>query len=178
MTTAPIRSRYSALSIGLHWLMFLLIVAAYVAMELREGYPRGSDTRELFKSIHYMVGLSVLGLVIVRLAARLFTPGPTALEEPMWRSLLSKAVHLALYAFMIAMPVLGWLILSGEGDAIPFGLPPLATANEGFAHQMEELHEAGGNLGYLLVGLHAAAALFHHYVLRDGVLNRMRLGRG
>lgn len=178
MTTVNTRSRYSTLSIGLHWLMFLLIVAAYVAMELRESYPRGSDTRELFKSIHYMVGLSVLGLVIVRLAARLLTPGPVPLEEPVWRSLMSKAVHAALYGFMIAMPVLGWLILSGEGDSIPFGLPALSGTNEGLAHQMEELHEAGGNLGYLLVGVHAAAALFHHYVLRDGLMNRMRLGQG
>ncbi|MGC1271372.1 MAG: cytochrome b [Croceibacterium sp.] len=171
------RTRFSALSISLHWLMLLLIVGAYASMELREGYPRGSDTRELFKTVHYMIGISVLALVVVRIAARLLTPGPAPLDEPAWRSLLARLVHLALYGFMIAMPIAGWLILSGEGDAIPFGLPPLAAPSIALAGQMEELHEAGANLGYLLVGLHAVASLFHHFVLRDGLLNRMRFGR-
>lgn len=177
MVTETNRTRFSALSIGLHWLMLLLIVGAYASMELREGYPRGSDMRELFKTVHYMIGISVLALVVLRIAARLLTPGPAPLEEPAWRSLVSKLVHLALYGFMIAMPVVGWLILSGEGDAIPFGLPALAAPDRAFAHQMEELHEAGANLGYLLVGLHAAASLFHHFVLRDGLLNRMRFSK-
>lgn len=177
MVTQTHRTRYSALSISLHWLMLLLIVAAYVVMELGEDAPRGSAARESIQEWHSMIGLSVLALVVIRILARLLTPAPTPLEEPAWRSLLAKLVHLALYAFMIGMPLLGWLILSGEGEALPFGLPALVAPDRAFAHQMEELHEAGANLGYLLVGLHAVASLFHHFVLRDGLLNRMRFGR-
>ena len=178
MNAATRPDRYSAISIALHWLMLALLVAVYAAMELREFYPRGSDLREGLKMWHYMLGLSVLALVLVRIVARLVTAAPTSLNEPALRQLASKAVHLALYALMIGMPLAGWTILSAEGDPVPFFglvLPPLTGVNEALAHQVEELHELGGNLGYVLVALHAAAALLHHYVLRDGLLNRMRL---
>jgi cytochrome b561 len=77
---------------------------------------------------------------------------------------------------MIAMPIAGWLILSAEGKAIPFfgfELPALVGANEQLAERTEEIHELGGTIGYWLIGIHAAASLFHHYVLRDRVLARM-----
>ena len=56
--------RYGSLSIGLHWLMFLLMIAVYATIELREFYPKGSDPREALKVWHFMLGLSVLALVI------------------------------------------------------------------------------------------------------------------
>jgi cytochrome b561 len=77
---------------------------------------------------------------------------------------------------MIGMPIAGWLILSAEGKSIPFfglELPPLVGANEALVEQVEEIHELGGTIGYWLIGIHAAASLFHHYVLRDRVLLRM-----
>lgn len=176
MTTLNKSDRYSSLSILLHWLMLLVIAAAFATIELRTNFPRGSEIREGLKMWHFMLGLSVLGLVVVRIAARLFTAGPAELPEPGWRKALSRLTHLALYALMLAMPVAGWLILSAEGETIPFfglELPPLVAANEGLAKQVEELHELGGEIGYWLIGFHALAALFHHYVLKDGVLLRM-----
>lgn len=177
MNPASRPDRYSTISIALHWLMLLLLIAVYAAIELREFYPRGSDIREAFKTWHFMLGLSVLVLVLVRIAARLATASPAPLDEPALRSLASKTVHLALYVLMIGMPLAGWAILSAEGDPIPFfglELPPLTGVNEALAKQVEELHELGGTIGYWLIGLHALAALFHHYVLRDGLLSRMR----
>ncbi|MEO0061793.1 MAG: hypothetical protein RLZZ08_353 [Pseudomonadota bacterium] len=174
-------TRYSTASIVLHWLMLVVLVAVYATMELRGIFPRGSASREAMKDVHYMLGLSVLLLLAVRVFFRLTRPAPAPLAgEPAWRSLSAKAVHLGLYALMLGMPLAGWMILSAEGDPIPFfGLhvPALIGPNEGLAHQIEELHEAGGTIGYLLVAVHAAGALFHHYVLRDGLLDRMR-GRG
>ena len=81
---------------------------------------------------------------------------------------------------MIGMPVAGWIILSAEGKTIPFfgfELWPLVSANSALAEQVEELHELGGSIGYWLIGLHAVAALFHHYILRDNLLFRMRFFR-
>jgi cytochrome b561 len=81
---------------------------------------------------------------------------------------------------MIAMPILGWLILSAEGDPIPFWgleLPPLTAPDKEFAEQLEEVHETIGNVGYFLIGAHAAAALFHHYVMKDNTLIRILPGR-
>ena len=77
---------------------------------------------------------------------------------------------------MIVMPLLGWLILSGESKPVPFfgiQLPALIGENKEFAKQLEEVHELVGNVGYFLIGIHAAAALAHHYIQRDNTLTRM-----
>ncbi len=154
--------------------MLLLLAAVYACIELREFFPRGSAIREGLKTWHYMLGLSVFGFVGLRLVARI---GSTPLSGPRtWSDWLAAAVHLALYAIMIAMPILGWLALSADDKAIPFfglELPPLIGPNKALAEQVEEIHETVGTVGYWLVGLHAVAALFHHYVLRDDVLRRM-----
>lgn len=176
MTSPAPTNRYSTASIILHWLMLLLLIAVYSAIELREFYPRGTDTREAFKSWHFMLGLSVFALVWVRIVARLVSPSPPKLDEPAWRHLSAKAVHVALYALMIGMPLAGWTILSAEGAVIPFWgleLPALVAPDEALADQVEEIHALVGTIGYWLIGLHAAAAVFHHYFLKDGLLFRM-----
>lgn len=157
--------------------MLLVIAGVYAAIEFREFYPKGSEPREALKMWHFMLGLSVLGLVWLRIAARLVWAAPQSSPDgPAWREVTAKATHISLYIFMIAMPVAGWLILSTEGEPIPFfglELPALVGVNEQFAEQMEEVHELGGTIGYWLIGVHAAASLFHHYILRDRVLARM-----
>lgn len=165
--------RYSPISIGLHWVMLLLIAAVYASMELKGNFPKGSDTRELLKHWHFMLGLSVFALVWLRLLARWLKPVPA---RPGWQERLARMMHLALYGLMIALPLLGWLTLSADSKSIPFyglELPPLVAANSARAEQYKELHEALAQAGYWLIGLHAAAALLHHYVLRDDTLRRM-----
>lgn len=170
-------TRYSVASIILHWLMLLLIVGVYAAIEFREFFPKGSEPREALKTWHFMLGLSVLGLVWLRIAARLIWPARLpSRDEPAWRRSAATATHLALYVFMIAMPIAGLLILSAEGETIPFfgvELPALVGKNDQLAEQVEEIHELGGTIGYWLIGIHAAASLFHHYILRDRVFARM-----
>lgn len=169
--------RYSDISIALHWLMLLLFVAVYATIELRELYPKGSDPREALKGWHFTLGLTVFALVWIRIVARLAFPAPAPLDEPLWRSAAATAMHLALYALMIAMPLAGWLILSAEGDPVPFfGLrvPALSGPDAALAERVETLHELGGTIGYWLIGLHAAASLFHQYVLKDRLMARMR----
>lgn len=180
-TTVP--KRYPDSAILLHWLILLLVVAAYACILLRVNYERGSDIREGLKAWHFMLGLGVLATTFLRAGLRAFvwkTPAITP-QPPRVLHLLSIAAHLAIYVWLIAMPVAGWITLSAEGDPIPFwglNLPPLTGANEQLAKQVKELHETGGTLGYFLLGLHAAAALFHHYVLKDNTLVRMLPRRG
>lgn len=175
--------RYGSLSIGMHWLMLLVLAAVYACIELRELYPRGSDLREALKVWHFMLGLSVLALVVVRLAIRFAAgaPPPIRPAPAVWQHRLAGLMHLALYIFLIAMPLLGWLTLSAAGKPIPFfglPLPALVGADKALADSLEELHETIGTVGYYLVGLHAAAALLHHYVTRDNTLLRILPGRG
>jgi len=171
-------NRYGSLSIALHWLMLLLFVAVYATIELRGLFPKGSDPREAMKAWHFMLGLSVFVLVWLRLAiyATAGPAPPVQPEPPRWQELAAKLMHVALYVFMFAMPVLGWLILSAEAKPIPFfglNLPALVGENKPLAETVKEIHETFGEVGYWLIGLHAAAALFHHYFLRDNTLRRM-----
>ena len=177
MTRSASTDRYSTASVILHWMMLLLIVGIYTAIEFREFYPKGSEPREALKLWHFMLGLSVLGLVWIRIAARLIWVAPNTFSaEPKWRQAAANATHFALYIFMISMPIAGWLILSAEGKNIPFfgfELPALVGKDVQLAERIEEVHELGGTLGYWIIGIHAAASLFHHYILKDRVFARM-----
>jgi cytochrome b561 len=170
-------TRYGSLVISLHWLMLLLIVAVYACIELRVLYPRGSDIREALKTWHFMIGLGIFALVWLRLLSRFLGPVPPITPRPsQWQLHVAHAVEFTIYAFMIVMPLLGWLILSGQNKPVPFfgiELPPLISENKELAKQLEEVHEIVGNFGYFLIALHAAAALAHHYIQRDNTLTRM-----
>lgn len=181
MTANVAPKRYAPLSIVLHWGMLVLITAVYACILLRENYPRGSAFREGLKTWHFMLGLSVLALVLVRIAVRLLSAKPPITQQPpAWQMVFAKTVHVALYAFMLAMPIAGWTILSAAGKTIPFfGLElfPLIGASKALAGQVQEVHETVGTIGYFLIGLHALAGLFHHYVMKDDTLRRMLPGR-
>ncbi len=172
--------RYGTPSIALHWLMLLLLVAVYTTVNLAEAFPKGSVERDGLRAWHFALGLSVLALVVVRLAVNFSDRAPgIAPEPPAWQARSATLMHLALYALMIGLPLLGWLLLSARGRPIPFfgfELPPLIGENRSAARFIKELHEIGGTCGYFLIGLHAVAALFHHYVARDNTLRRMLPG--
>ncbi|MDR2212404.1 MAG: cytochrome b [Pseudomonadales bacterium] len=174
-------ARYGTLSLALHWLTALLIVAVYALMHVHEALGRtpAAATAELW---HSMLGLLVLLLTLIRLPLRFMQPAP-AIEPPLvqWQHWLSLATHGALYVLiLLAMPILGWLLLSAEGHDISFfglPLPALSARDPARAETVKEIHETIGNIGYALIALHTAAALYHHYVLRDNTLVRMLLKR-
>ncbi|WP_213877377.1 cytochrome b [Pseudomonas sp. dw_358] len=177
MTWKNTLARYGSLSITLHWLMVVLLIAVYTCTELRSHFDRGTAGRLLSGQFHYMFGLTIFALVWLRLLARglgvtpRITPAP-----PRWQRRLAWLMHMALYALMIAMPVLGWLTLSGEGKAIPFWglqMPPLMAPDKELAAQIEDWHIQIGEWGYWLIGLHTLAGLAHHYLKRDDTLSRM-----
>lgn len=170
-------TRYGRLSIALHWLTAAVLVGVYAFIELRGYWPKGSATRDGMKQLHFMFGLAVLLLVSARLALRMLQPTPGITPAPpAWQRTLSGLVHGLLYAFMLGMPLAGWAILSAAGKPVPFfglELPPLVAPDRALAKQIEGLHETIGTAGYFLVGLHAAAALIHHHVMKDDTLARM-----
>ena len=175
-------SRYGSLSIAMHWIMLLLIAAVYACIELRGNFPKGSETRELLKQWHFMLGLSVFVLVWLRLIGRFIYPAPPIVPAPpAWQMVLAKLMHLALYAMMIGLPLAGWVILSAADKPVPFWgieLPHLVGKDPDLAKQVKYWHETIAVLGYWLIGLHALAALFHHYISRDNTLVRMLPGKG
>jgi len=171
--------RYGTVSIVLHWLMAILIVAVYAFMELRGIFPKDSEPRQAMKAMHFMLGLVVLLMVMPRIVARLFSSTPAIKPEPpAWQQQSARIVHLALYVLMIAMPIAGWFLLSAAGKPIPFFglyLPALIGEHKELVDIIKEIHETGGLFGYFLIGGHIIAVLFHHYIKRDNTLNRMLL---
>ena len=171
------RVRYGWLSMTLHWLMLLLIVAVYVCILLTDIFPKGSDTRVLLKTWHFMLGLTILAPLAVRLIVKWVSPAPL-IEPPLahWHNITAKAVQSMLYALMFCMTLLGWLTLSADGQPIPFygwELPALIAQSKDLVESLKSIHEAGATIIYFLVGIHAMAALYHHYFLRDNTLRQM-----
>jgi cytochrome b561 len=109
-----------------------------------------------------------------------FNPGYFS-RPPLWQSRLASIIHLALYGLMISMPILGWMLLNAAGKPIPFfglNLPSRMSENRDMdANQIKEIHESVGTIGYFFIGVHALAALYHHYALGDNKLLRMLPGR-
>jgi superoxide oxidase len=173
--------KYGRSLIVLHWLMFFLFICVYVFIEFRVFFDKGMPERELMKALHFMFGLLILLLVSLRLLARGLSPRPPTDSSQSGYKFLhiaSQVGHLMLYAFMLGMPLMGWMVLSAAGKEIPFfGLviPALIGPDETLSKQLKSLHETVGSFGYVLIGLHIVAAFFHQFVLKDNLMARMRL---
>jgi cytochrome b561 len=167
----PTPSRAGSIAIALHWVAIALVVAAYATIELEDAFSRGGPNRDAMAGAHYVIGMTVFVLIWVRLAFRLMGGAPVY-DPPLarWQAMLATLVEWALYAFMAFMPVLGWAILSANGTpmaVLGLELPALFSADPVLAEKLEDLHEETAEVGLVLVGIHAAAALFHHYVMRN-----------
>jgi len=173
------RPRYAPSRRALHWGIFVLMVLAYVFIEGRENFERGSAARLAMVQAHFWVGMSILALMLPRLLLAFSRPAPAVSPPlPAWQALPAKAMYLLLYAMLLAQPVLGLLTAWTDGKEIllPFtqiALPALLAPNAALAHDFEDVHELVGTAFYWVVGLHVAAALYHHVFRRDDTLRRM-----
>jgi len=168
--------KYSPTMRALHWLVALAVLIAVVAIEIMDFFPKGSAERATLFIVHQTAGLSVFALMVLRLLARVATQAPPPVPGTPLVQLAARLTHGALYVLMVGMPVLGLLALAWGGKPIqPFGLNlPLAlTQDKTLAHWSKEIHESGATLVYIAVGLHAAAALWHEFILKDRLLRRM-----
>lgn len=182
MSPAPVR-HYDRTTIILHWVIGIGIILLAGTELIRHEFPRGSAIRVGLAPIHQPLGLTLFALILFRLVWRLtgarvpHVPGPSQLIDG-----LAKLMHLALWIMMLALPIIGLVAVLGNDKAINFGLfqiaIPLKGVIGGAAKQAREVHETLGTAMLVLALLHAAAALVHHYVLKDDVLARMRGGRG
>jgi cytochrome b561 len=178
MEAAGAQSRYSPPAQIFHWLTVLFVASAWALGLLGDVLPKGS-IRHLGETIHVILGELVVLLLVLRLVWRFVSPPPP--PEPsrfgVWVELFAKLGQLALYALLLAVPVVGLVTLFHGGDALPlFGLydiPSPWPKSRELKHYSKEIHELLANTLILLAGLHAAAALAHRYVLKDRTLQRM-----
>ena len=171
--------RYRPALRRLHWLMAVLVLAAYLLVEQRDLFPRGSGGRAAMLQGHFWVGVSIGVLAWWRLALRARGGAPPITPPlPDWQAWPSRVLHLALYLFLVAMPLLGLATAWSDGKSLylPFtgiALPALLPTDRDLAHQLEDLHGSIGEAFYWVIGLHVAAALYHHWWRRDDTLRRM-----
>lgn len=171
------KNRYGSLSIALHWLMLLVMAAVFAAVELHDNYPRGSEMQHDLMTWHFQLGLVVLILVVIRLILKFIAPDPEIQPTPSKiQHIGAKAMHVALYLIMVCMPIAGYIGRTLAGSTVYFfgmALPVFLAPNKDLAENIFDIHSLIGNTAYFLIGIHAAAALFHHYFQRDDTLLRM-----
>jgi cytochrome b561 len=132
-------------------------------------------------SRHKSLGVTVLGLVILRVVWRLGEPTPQELGRLRIERLAAKAGHLGLYLLMFAMPLTGWTMSSAANFPVSvfglFTLPDLVSPSQELFETLRTTHWALSWLIASLVGIHVLAALKHHFWDRDATLRRMLPGR-
>jgi cytochrome b561 len=177
--------RYDSVAIALHWLTALAVVGMLAMGLIMTDLPRGSSLQFALFQLHKSVGVTILGLTVLRLGWRLAHRPPALPDEmPAWEKRAAHAGHLGLYALLLGMPLSGWAMVSASPRNIPtilYGvipwphLPVLSTlANKKpVADALEDLHSAAAWILIALLVVHVGAALRHHFLLNDDVLRRM-----
>lgn len=180
MTNADYRGSYTSTAQILHWLIASLIVVQYVLAELAEG---ADDSGRLVAQLallanHKSVGMTILALAVVRLGWRLGHPPPLLPSAmPVWQRRISGLTHGLIYLAIFAIPLSGWLMSSASAYSVSwfnlFAFPDLVSPSENLAERFEQIHHLAAEGLFILVLLHAAAALKHHFFDKDTVLKRM-----
>ncbi len=171
---------YGALAQLIHWVTAILVVTAFVYG------PGGSEQRvyslakDADRQLHETLGLAVFTLVLVRLAWRAFDARPEHPPMPTWMRLASTLTHAALYVLLLAVPLTAiagaWL----EGHPLTLlgsvRIGPLLGESHAAGTAVASVHTWLGDAIMWIAGAHAAGALYHHFVRRDGVLRSMLPG--
>ncbi len=173
----PTHARHPALTIAMHWGTLAAILIAVGAMWVRD-VVEDNTLRQVLLQAHRQLGIAVLLVAVARIVVRLrygfadHAQGMAAVLR--WAA---KGAHLALYGVLLAIPLVGWALTNAHGINLNFlgviPLPAITAADSEFADTLNDYHVwlAWGLLA--LVGAHALAALWHHYVRRDAVLRAM-----
>jgi cytochrome b561 len=191
MTTFGSAQRYTRAAIFLHWtIALLIIVQVFLGWWLNEWVPDHSHIQDQITDVHISVGLTILLLVLARIAVRLVhRPPPPPAGTPAWERIVAAFAQLAFYALMLVLPLSGWAMLSMGHDPIQFwGLPwprlPGVGAVFGSPAPKAVHHAVMHFHVYILIwllvltfALHVAAAIWQQFAGRR-VLQRMWPARG
>jgi cytochrome b561 len=177
MTIRNTPARWGHVAQFLHWLIVVLITIQVIVGNIAADMPIGMKKLAMFAR-HKSVGITILGLAVIRLLWRWANPTPalpTTLKP--YERVLAGVTHFGLYLLLFAMPLTGWMMTSARGfPASWFGffqLPDFVPKNDALYNAMKETHDTLALALYAIVFLHVVGALKHHFVLKDDVLRRM-----
>ncbi len=187
MTATRQGHRYTAVAIFLHWIMALGIIAlAVIGLTMTHAKLKPFDLFKLYQ-LHKSIGITILLVAFLRLAWRLAHHPPALPVMPPLERKAAEASHVLLYVFLFVLPLTGWAVVSAAPLNIPtvlYGIVPwphlpILSTLQNKAPVERVLARTHDYLAYALIALvtlHAAAALRHHFLLRDDVLTRMLWG--
>ncbi|WP_426284824.1 cytochrome b [Luteibacter sp. E-22] len=164
----------------LHWLMALAILSM---LFVGAGMVTSVEARHAWLlAIHKPLGITIFVLALIRLGFRLTHPAPPLpADMPEWQKLAAHASHWLLYGLMIAMPLIGWGMLSAGNYPVTLGaglrLPPILPSDAALFAWLREAHRYLAWLFFLTFLAHIGAALMHGLIRRDGVLQSMTGGK-
>ena len=169
-------SAYGATAKIFHWLIFLLLAAQYAVGSIMPHIGRNTQN-EGWVNWHLSIGAAILFVIVLRFIWRLLHPVAFSADLPPLERKLAYFTHLMLYTLVFVMTLLGWAAANSRGwTVVLFGavpLPALAPQGAGWAHEAGDIHNI---LVYVLLGfivLHVAGALYHYFVRRDRIMQRM-----
>ncbi len=172
-------TRYGTIAVTIHWLTAALIVVLLIS-GFRAGGMTDTAAKTDLLALHAPLGLAILTLTLLRVAWWLFAdtrPEDLPGTAPRQRA-AARGIHLLLYVALLGMAAsgIGMMLLSGAGEVV-FGASGAALPD--FREYLPRVpHGLGARLILALLALHVLAALWHHFVRRDGALARMWYGRG
>ena len=167
---------YGSLARFLHWAIVLLIVPQYFIAEAAEELPKGLERLQLM-DWHKSLGMLVLLLTLARIGWKIVNRGlPGPIGNP-WQRKAAAAGHGLLYLLVLAQPISGWAMSSAANFPVTlfgwFQFPALVAENDALHEALEEVHEVLFCSLVTVAAVHIAAALYHHFMLKDSVLRRM-----
>lgn len=166
--------RYDGVSILLHWLTAALVVLLWTLGQTIDFFPKGGPRIDA-RSVHIALGATLGVVLLVRILWRARSGRRLPVANSGWIGVTAKLVHYGLYVLVGATVVLGIFNAWQRGDVLfnIYTIPKLVPGDLVLKRALEELHGDCADAVLIVAGLHAAAALAHHYLLRDRVLRRM-----
>ena len=170
--------RYDSRTILFHWATLILVAAQWVLAQVIDDFPRGSP-RVAARSTHILLGLAIAALLLGRVLWRATRGRRLPAADSGALHAVAKLTHWGMYLLLAAALLLGMFTAWAQGDSIYglFSLPAYDPANHDFGDQVAGVHGTVVTILLILAGFHAAAALVHQFVWRDGLLRRMLPGR-
>jgi len=171
------RTRYGAVAQALHWVTAILVLIAFIYGPGGSEQRVYSPARDLDRQLHETLGFCVFALVVLRVLWRIVDTRPDPPQVARWMGIAATAVQLALYLLLFALPItaIAGAWLEGHPLTLLAGvkIQPLLGLSHNVGAAIAEIHTWLGDAILWLAGFHALAALYHHFILKDGVLASM-----
>lgn len=169
--------RYGVVAQGFHWIVALCVIGLLIVGLLMTDMKPGPDMFKVY-ALHKSIGITVLGLAVLRLLWKISNPHPHSLPtHQKWEKFLAALVHVFLYFAIIGMPLSGWIMSSAKGFPVSvfgwFTLPDLVGQSEQISKLANQFHELTAYALIAAIGLHFAGAMKHHVIDKDSTLRRM-----